>query len=74
MVHMEMEIQDLFDSDWMEISGSADLGPVGLTVGYFTDAEALYVEAAFPIGAVDIGVGFGSDSKDRFLCSEVIVD
>ena len=56
----------LFDKDWMEISGSADLGPVGLSVGYFTDAEALYVEAAFPIGAVDIGVGFGSDSKDAF--------
>ena len=56
----------LFDSDWMEISGSADLGPVGLTIGYFTDAEALYVEAAFPIGAIDIGIGFGSDSKDAF--------
>tara|TARA_B110000240_G_scaffold198293_1_gene258044 strand:- start:5982 stop:6650 length:669 start_codon:yes stop_codon:yes gene_type:complete len=56
----------LFDSDWMEISGSADLGPVGLTIGYFTDAEALYVEAGFPIGAIDIGIGFGSDSKDAF--------
>ena len=56
----------LFDSEWMEISGSADLGPVGLTIGYFTDAEALYVEAGFPIGAIDIGIGFGSDSKDAF--------
>ena len=59
----------LFDSDWMEISGSADLGPVGITVGYFTDAEALYIEAAFPVGAVDIGIGFGSDSKDAFYAS-----
>ena len=51
----------LFDSDFMEISGSADLGPIGLTVGYFTEAEALYVEAGFSAGAVDIGIGFGAD-------------
>ena len=50
----------------MEISGSADLGPVGLTVGYFNDVEAFYVEAAFPIGAVNVGVGFGKDEKDAF--------
>jgi len=56
----------LFDGDWMEVSGSADFGPVGLTVGYFTDAEALYIEATFPIGAVGIGVGYGSDGKDPF--------
>jgi|TARA_B100000768_G_scaffold122168_1_gene113063 hypothetical protein len=56
----------LFDNDWMEVSGSANLGPIGLTIGYFTHAEALYLEAVFPIGAIDIGIGFGSDSKDAF--------
>ena len=56
----------LFDGDWMEISGSSNLGSIGVTVGYFTDAEALYIEAAFPIGAVNIGIGFGSDSKGVF--------
>ena len=48
----------------LEISGSASLGGVDLTVGYFTDLEALYVEAAFSAGPVDIGLGFGSDGKD----------
>ena len=56
----------LFDSDWMEISGSTSLGGLDLTVGYFTDAEALYVEAGFSAGAVDIGIGFGSDGDAAF--------
>ena len=55
----------VFDGD-LEISGSASLGGVDLTVGYFTDLEALYVEAAFSAGPVDIGLGFGSDGKDAF--------
>ena len=55
----------VFDGD-IEISGSASLGGVDLTVGYFTDLEALYIEAAFSAGPVDIGLGFGSDGKDAF--------
>ena len=55
----------VFDGD-IEVSGSTSLGGVDLTVGYFTDLEALYVEAAFSAGPVDIGVGFGSDGKDAF--------
>tara|TARA_B100001063_G_scaffold45191_2_gene38954 strand:+ start:10405 stop:11055 length:651 start_codon:yes stop_codon:yes gene_type:complete len=55
----------VFDGD-LEVSGSASLGPVDLTVGYFTDLEALYIEAGFPIGPVGIGVGFGSDGADAF--------
>jgi hypothetical protein len=55
----------VFDGD-LEISGSASLGGVDLTVGYFTDLEALYIEAAFSAGPVDIGLGFGSDGKDAF--------
>jgi hypothetical protein len=42
------------------------LDQVDLTVGYFTDLEALYIEAAFSAGPVDIGLGFGSDGKDAF--------
>ena len=56
----------LFDSDFMEISGSTSLGGLDLTVGYFTDAEALYIEAGFSAGAVDIGIGFGSDGDAAF--------
>ena len=56
----------LLDGDWTEISGSTSLGGLDFMVGYFTDAEALYVEAGFSAGAIDIGVGFGSDGKDSF--------
>ena len=50
----------------LEVSGSASLGPVDLTVGYFTDLEALYIEAGFPIGPVGIAVGYGSDGDGAF--------
>ena len=52
--------------DYLEVAGSGKLGPINLMVGYFIEVEALYVEAAFLVGAVDIGIGFGSDSKDAF--------
>ena len=55
----------VFDGD-LEVSGSASLGPVDLTVGYFTDLEALYIEAGFPIGPVGIAVGYGSDGDGAF--------
>ena len=42
------------------------LGPIDLTVGYFTDLEALYIEAGFPLGPVGVGIGFGSDAADAF--------
>ena len=56
---------DVFDGD-IEVSGSASLGPVDLTVGYFTDLEALYIEAGFPIGPVGVAVGYGSDGAGAF--------
>ena len=55
----------VFDGD-IEVSGSASLGGIDLTVGYFTDLEALYIEAAFSAGPVDIGLGFGSDGDAAF--------
>ena len=55
----------VFDGD-IEVSGSTSLGPVDLTVGYFTDLEALYIEAGFPIGPVGIAVGYGSDAAGAF--------
>ena len=55
----------VFDGD-LEVSGSASLGPVDLTVGYLTDLEALYIEAGFPIGPVGIAVGYGSDGDGAF--------
>ena len=58
--------EGLFKGNYLEVAGSGKLGPINLMVGYFTLVEALYVEATFPIGAVDIGVGYGNDSKDTF--------
>lgn len=58
-------VGDVFDGD-IEVSGSTSLGPVDLTAGYFTDLEALYIEAGFPIGPVGIAVGYGSDGDGAF--------
>ena len=55
----------VFDGD-IEVSGSTSLGPVDLTVGYFTDLEALYIEAGFPIGPVGVAVGYGRDGAGAF--------
>ena len=55
----------VFDGD-VEVSGSTSLGPIDLSVGYFTGLEALYIEAGFPIGPVGVGIGYGSDGADAF--------
>ncbi len=56
----------VFDGD-LEVSGSASLfDTVDLTVGYFTDLEALYIEAGFPLGPVGVAVGYGSDGDGAF--------
>ena len=49
---------ELLDGDF-EVSGSTSIGSFDLTAGYFTDSEALYIEAGFPIGPVGIAVGYG---------------
>ena len=58
--------EGLFEGDYLEISGSAELGPINLLVGYFTEVEALYIEAAFSAGPVDVAIGYGDDSKDAW--------
>ena len=58
--------EGLFEGDYLEISGSAELGPINLLVGYFTEVEALYVEAAFSAGPVDVSIGYGDDSKEAW--------
>ncbi|MBL6592109.1 MAG: hypothetical protein ISQ41_01360 [Flavobacteriaceae bacterium] len=56
----------VFDGD-LEVSGSTSLfDTVDLTVGYFTDLEALYIEAGFPLGPVGVAVGYGSDGDGAF--------
>ena len=55
----------LFDGD-LEVTASGSIGAVGLTVGYFTDLEALYIEAGTTIAGMDLAIGYGSDSKDPF--------
>ena len=59
---------ELFDGD-MEVSASASLGAIGLTVGYFTDLEALYVEAGTTLAGMDLAIGYGSDGDDGFYAS-----
>ena len=56
---------ELFDGD-MEVTASASLGAIGLTVGYFTDLEALYVEAGTTVGGMDLAIGYGSDGDGAF--------
>ena len=56
---------ELFDGD-LEVTASGSIGAVGLTVGYFTDLEALYIEAGTTIAGMDLAIGYGSDSKDAF--------
>ena len=58
--------EGLFEGDYFEVSGSAELGPINLMVGYFTEVEALYIEAAFSAGPVDIALGYGDDSGDAW--------
>ena len=56
--------EGLFEDEYLEVSAGASVGPVDLTVGYFTEVEALYVEAAFSVGVVDIALGYGSDDEE----------
>lgn len=61
----DTESYELFDGD-MEVTASASLGPIGLTVGYFTDLEALYVEAGTTVAGMDLAIGYGSDADGAF--------
>ena len=56
---------ELFDGD-MEVTASTSLGAIGLTVGYFTDLEALYVEAGTTFAGMDLAIGYGSDGDGAF--------
>ena len=56
---------ELFDGD-MEVTASTSLGAIGLTVGYFTDLEALYVEAGTTVAGMDLAIGYGSDGDGAF--------
>ncbi|MEC8090491.1 MAG: TorF family putative porin [Bacteroidota bacterium] len=56
---------ELFDGD-MEVSASTSLGAIGLTVGYFTDLEALYVEAGTTLAGMNLAIGYGSDGDSAF--------
>lgn len=58
--------EGLLEGDYLELSGSAELGPINLLVGYFTEVEALYIEASFSAGPVDIALGYGNDSGDAW--------
>ena len=33
-------------------------------MGYFTELEALYIEAGFSVGVVDVALGYGSDDEE----------
>jgi hypothetical protein len=57
------DTEGLFEDAYLEISGSTTVGPIDLTVGYFTEVEALYVEAGFSLGVVDFALGYGSDDE-----------
>ena len=58
------EGEGLFEGDYLEVSGSGSVGPIDLTVGYFTELEARYIEAGFSVGVVDVALGYGSDDEE----------
>ena len=59
----------LFDGD-LEVTASGSIGAIGLTVGYFTDLEALYIEAGTSIAGMDLAIGYGSDAAGAFYVGD----
>ena len=59
----------LFDGD-LEVTASGSIGAIGLTVGYFTDLEALYIEAGTTIAGMDLAMGYGSDAAGAFYVGD----
>ena len=62
--------EGLFEGDYLEVSGSGSVGPIDLTVGYFTELEALYIEAGFSIGVVDVAIGYAGEDDSNWYVSE----
>ena len=60
---------ELFDGD-LEVTASGSIGAIGLTVGYFTDLEALYVEAGTTVAGMDLAIGYGSDAASGFYVGD----
>ena len=60
---------ELFDGD-LEVTASGSIGAIGLTVGYFTDLEALYIEAGTTVAGMDLAIGYGSDAAGAFYVGE----
>tara|TARA_B110000495_G_C22971562_1_gene570248 strand:- start:564 stop:1232 length:669 start_codon:yes stop_codon:yes gene_type:complete len=58
--------EGLFNGDYTELAASTSIMGVDLSAGYFTEAEALYIELGFSTGAVDIALGYGDDQADGF--------
>ena len=66
-----------FDTEGLEVSATADVGPVSLLAGYFTELEDLYFEASFGLGefGVAIGAGDGAYSADgEFALCNIAID
>ena len=62
--------EGLLEDAYLEISGGASVGPIDLTVGYFTDLEALYIEAGTTIAGMDLAIGYGSDAAGAFYVGD----
>ena len=62
--------EGLFEGDYLEVSGSGSVGPIDLTVGYFTELEALYIEAGFSVGVVDVAIGYAGEDDSNWYVSE----
>ena len=62
--------EGLFEGDYLEVSGSGRVRPIDLTVGYFTELEALYIEAGFSIGVVDVAIGYAGEDDSNWYVSE----
>ena len=63
------EDYELFDGD-LEVTASGSIGALGLTVGYFTDLEALYIEAGTTVAGMDLAIGYGVDNAGGFYVGD----
>ncbi|MGB0260443.1 MAG: hypothetical protein ACPF99_03430 [Flavobacteriaceae bacterium] len=66
-----------FDFDGLEISATAEVGPVTLLGGYFTELEDMYFEASFGLGDFGVAIGAGDNAYStdgEFALCNIAID
>lgn len=66
-----------FDFEGLEISATAEVGPVTLLGGYFTELEDMYFEASFGLGDFGVAIGAGDNeysTDGEFALCNIAID